>query len=118
MSAPGGVVALRIYLNETDRHHHLPLYEAIVLKAREMHLNGATVLRGQIGFGSSKKIHGAAGLRIAQDMPIIIEIVDTEDRLRPFLAVLDEMMSGGLVTLTAVDVAGARPQREARPASS
>jgi len=95
---------LRIFIGESDRWHHQPLYEAIVLKAREMHLAGATVLRGPIGFGKSSRIHTAKILRLSMDLPMVIEIVDTEEKLHTFLPVLDEMMKGGLVTLEKVRV--------------
>ncbi len=95
---------LRIFIGESDRWHHQPLYEAIVLKAREMHLAGATVLRGPIGFGKSSRIHTAKILRLSMDLPIVVEIVDTEEKLNTFLPVLDEMMKGGLVTLEKVRV--------------
>jgi uncharacterized protein len=90
---------LRIFIGESDRWHHKPLYEAIVLKAREMHLAGATVLRGLVGFGKSSRMHTAKILRLSQDLPLVIEIVDSEEKINGFLPVLDEMMKGGLVTL-------------------
>lgn len=90
---------LRIFLGETDRWHHQPLYEAIVLKARAMHLAGATVLRGPMGFGKSSRLHTVKILRLSMDLPLVIEIVDSEERINEFLPVLDEMMQGGLVTL-------------------
>jgi hypothetical protein len=90
---------LRIFLGETDRWQHQPLYQAIVLKARAMHLAGATVLRGPMGFGKSSRLHTAKILRLSMDLPLVIEIVDSEERINEFLPVLDEMMQGGLVTL-------------------
>jgi uncharacterized protein len=90
---------LRIFIGESDRWHHQPLYEAIVLKAREMHLAGATVLRGPMGFGKSSRVHTAKILRLSYDLPLVIEIVDTEENINKFLPVLDEMIKGGLVTL-------------------
>src|SRR6266480_1031977 len=90
---------LRIYLGEQDKWHHTPLYEAIVLKAREMGLAGATVLRGPMGFGAHSHLHTAKILRLSMDLPMLIEIVDKEDKINAFLPVLDEMMGGGLVTL-------------------
>jgi PII-like signaling protein len=104
MNLPHDAMLLRIFIGESDRWHHQPLYEAIVLKAREMHLAGATVLRGPIGFGKSSRIHTAKILRLSMDLPIVIEIVDTEEKLNTFLPVLDEMMKGGLVTLENVRV--------------
>jgi len=99
MHIPHEAVMLRIFLGESDRWHHQPLYEAIVLKAREMHLAGATVLRGPMGFGKSSRLHTAKILRLSMDLPLVIEIVDSEQRINEFLPVLDEMMKGGLVTL-------------------
>ena len=90
---------LRIFIGESDRWHHKPLYEAIVLKAREMHLAGATVLRGPMGYGKSSRLHTAKILRLSMDLPLVIEIVDTEENINKFLPVVDEMMTGGLVTL-------------------
>jgi PII-like signaling protein len=104
MHLPHDAMLLRIFIGESDRWHHQPLYEALVLKAREMHLAGATVLRGPIGFGKSSRIHTAKILRLSMDLPIVIEIVDTEEKLNVFLPVLDEMMKGGLVTLEKVRV--------------
>jgi len=99
MHIPHDAVMLRISLGESDRWHHQPLYEAIVLKAREMHLAGATVLRGPMGFGKSRRLHTAKILRLSMDLPLVIEIVDSEQKVNEFLPVLDEMMRGGLVTL-------------------
>ena len=95
---------LRIFIGESDRWEHKPLYEAIVLKAREMHLAGATVLRGPMGFGKTSHLHTAKILRLSMDLPLIIEIVDSEEKINTFLPVLDEMMGGGLVTLEKVKV--------------
>ena len=99
MQIPQDAVLLRIFIGESDRHHHQPLYEAIVLKAREMHMAGATVLRGPMGFGKSSHLHTAKILRLSTDLPIVIEIVDSEEKVNAFLPVLDEIMDGGLVTL-------------------
>jgi PII-like signaling protein len=95
---------LRIFIGESDRWHHQPLYEAIVLRARERHLAGATVLRGPMGFGKSSRLHTAKILRLSMDLPIVIEIVDTEENLKAFLPDLEGMMRGGLVTLENVQV--------------
>jgi len=92
-------VLLRIFIGESDRYQHRPLYEAIVLKARELQLAGATVLRGPMGFGKSSHLHTAKILRLSMDLPIVIEIVDSEQKVNAFLLALDEMMGGGLVTL-------------------
>lgn len=104
MHLPEEAVLLRIFIGESDRWHHHPLYEAIVLKARELELAGATVLRGPMGFGKSSHLHTAKILRLSMDLPIVIEIVDSEAKVNAFLPVLDEMMGGGLVTLETVKV--------------
>ncbi|WGR91833.1 MULTISPECIES: DUF190 domain-containing protein [unclassified Bradyrhizobium] len=97
-------VLLRIFFGEEDRANHLPLYEAIVLKAREMHLAGATVLRGHLGFGHSTRLHTTKILRLSEDLPVIVEIVDTQEQIDRFLPVLDQLMSSGLVTIEKVQV--------------
>src|SRR5258708_27128585 len=99
MHLPHEAMLLRIFIGESDRWKHQPLHEAIVLKARELHLAGATVLRGAMGFGKSSRVHTAKILRLSDDLPLIIEIVDSEEKINAFLPVLDTMMSGGLVTL-------------------
>src|SRR4026207_2318528 len=99
MHLPENAVLLRIFIGESDRCQHRPLYEAIVLKARELELAGATVLRGPMGFGKSSHLHTAKILRLSMDLPIVIEIVDTAQKINAFLPALDEMMGGGLVTL-------------------
>jgi uncharacterized protein len=104
MNLPHDAMLLRIFIGESDRWHHQPLYEAIVLKAREMHLAGATVLRGPMGFGKSSRLHTAKILRLSFDLPMIIEIVDSEENINKFLPVVDEMMKGGLITLEKVRV--------------
>ena len=104
MHLPHEAMLLRIFIGESDRWHHQPLYEAIVLKAREVHLAGATVLRGPMGYGKSSRLHTAKILRLSMDLPLVIEIVDTEEKIQAFLPVLDEMMKGGLVTLERVRV--------------
>jgi hypothetical protein len=104
MQIPRDAMLLRIFLGQDERHHHQPLYEAIVLKAREAHLAGATVLRGPMGFGHSSRLHTAKILRLSEDLPIVIEIVDRVDRINEFLATLDAMMTSGLVTLERVQV--------------
>jgi len=104
MEVPRDSMLLRIFIGESDRWNHKPLYEAIVLKAREMHLGGATVLRGPMGFGKSSRMHTAKILRLSMDLPIVIEIVDSEEKINGFLPALEEMMSGGMVTLERVQV--------------
>src|SRR5437867_5284167 len=104
MQIPQDAVLLRVFLGESDRWHHPPLYEAIVLKARALHLAGATVLRGPMGFGKSSRLHTAKILRLSFDLPLVIEIVDSEEKIQAFLPVLDEMMGGGLLTMEKVKV--------------
>src|ERR1051325_1337637 len=104
MQIPQDAVLLRIFIGESDRWEHEPVYEAIVLKARELHLAGATVLRGPMGFGKSSRFHTAKILRLSMDLPIVIEIVDVEEKIQSFLPVLNEMMKGGLVTMEKIIV--------------
>ena len=104
MQIPHDAVLLRIFIGESDRWHHQPLYEAIVLKARQMHLAGATVLRGPMGFGKSSRLHTAKILRLSFDLPMVIEIVDSEEKIQELLPVLDEMIHGGLLTMEKVKV--------------
>ena len=119
MQIPRDAVLLRIFFGENDKFGHLPLHEAIVLKAREMHLGGATVLRGHVGFGRSSHIHTTKILRLSQDLPVVVEIVDSADKIEPFLPVLDGMMTSGLVTIEKVQVlrygsGGLRPLGDTR----
>ena len=104
MQLPEEAVLLRIFIGEADRWQHKPLYEAIVLKAREMHLGGATVLRGPMGFGRTSVLHTAKILNLSTDLPLVIEIVDSEAKIGQFLPVIDEMITGGLVTMEKVKV--------------
>jgi uncharacterized protein len=97
-------VLLRIFIGEDDKAGHQPLYEAIVLKARELGLAGATVLRGPMGFGHSSHLHTTKVLRLSQDLPLIIEIVDTEDKVADFIAAIEPIMGSGLVTTEKVKV--------------
>src|SRR5437773_7608905 len=113
MHLPHDAMLLRIFIGESDRWHHQPLYEAIVLKAREMHLAGATVLRGPMGFGKSSRLHTAKILRLSMDLPLVIEIVDSEEKIQEFLPVLDDMMHGGLLTMETVKVIDYRGQQPA-----
>ena len=91
MHLPHEAMLLRVFIGESDRWHHSPLYEAIVLKARELHLAGATVLRGPMGYGKSSRLHTAKILRLSMDLPLVIEIVDAEEKIQAFLPVLDEI---------------------------
>ena len=104
MMIPRSAVLLRIFVGETDRCDHQPLYEAIVMKAREMHLAGATVLRGPMGFGHSSRLHTAKILRLSGDLPLVIEIVDSEEKIAAFLPALEPMIGSGLVTTEKVQV--------------
>lgn len=115
MQVPHDALLLRIFIGESDRWQHMPLHEAIVLKARERHLAGATVLRGPMGFGKSSRLHTAKILRLSTDLPIIVEIVDSEENIHAFLPVLDEMIQGGLVTLEKVQVVCYRGAAEDGP---
>ena len=104
MQIPKQALLLRIFIGEDDTVNGAPLYEAIVLRARETHLAGATVLRGAMGFGASSRLHTTKILRLSEDLPLVIEIVDSEDKIGGFLPVLDGMMSSGLITLEKVQV--------------
>jgi uncharacterized protein len=104
MQVPKDAVSLRIFLGENDKHQGKPLYEAIVLAARTAQLAGATVLRGPMGFGHSSRLHTAKILRLSEDLPLLIEIVDSEDKINAFLPTLDGMMGSGLVTMEKVKV--------------
>ncbi len=104
MQIPHDAVLLRIFIGESDRWHHRPLHEAIVLKARELHLAGATVLRGPMGFGKSSRLHTSKILRLSMDLPLVIEIVDAEEKIAELLPLLDGMLQGGLVTTEKVRV--------------
>jgi len=104
-------VLLRIFIGEGDRYHHRPLYEAIVLKAREMHLAGATVLRGPMGFGHAAHLHTAKILRLSEDLPMVVEIVDTEDRIRAFVDEVEPMVASGLITLEKATVIRYGPRK-------
>ena len=104
MQIPKDAILLRIFFGESEHFEGKPLYEAIVLKARELHLGGATVLRGPLGFGHTSRLHSAKVLRLSEDLPIIVEIVDSQEKIDAFLPVLDTMMGSGLVTVEKVQV--------------
>jgi hypothetical protein len=112
MHLPEDAVLLRVFIGESDRYQHRPLYEAIVLRARQSDLAGATVLRGPMGFGKSSHLHTAKIVRLSMDLPIVIEIVDSEDKVNAFLPVLDEMMGGGLVTFERAKVIRYQDQKK------
>jgi PII-like signaling protein len=104
MKLPNECVLLRVFFGESDTHNGKPLYEQIVFKARELHLAGATVTRGIMGFGADSKIHSMKLLEISEDLPIIVEIVDTEENINLLLPFLDETIKEGLVTMEKVKV--------------
>lgn len=104
MHIPEDGYLLRIFVGESDRHGHHPLYEAIVLKAREAGLAGATVTRGVMGFGKHSVLHTAKILRLSEDLPMVVEIADSLENIEQFLPVLDQMITDGLVTLETVRV--------------
>jgi PII-like signaling protein len=101
-----------VFIGENDRWHGKPLYEALVLKAREAGLAGATVVRGVAGFGAHSRLHTAKVLRLSEDLPLVIEIVDKEERIRAFVPTCDEMIGEGLITLERVEVLKYAPGRE------
>src|SRR5262245_15460567 len=90
---------IRIYVGESDKYHGVPLYEAVVLKARELHIAGATVLRGPMGFGANSRVHTAKILRLSEDLPMVVEIVDAADKVAALIPHLEQMLTGGLVTI-------------------
>ncbi len=104
MKLAGEGLLLRIFIGEKDRKEGMPLYEYLVKKARELNLAGATVLRGIMGFGAHSRLHSAKLLRLSEDLPIVIELVDTEEKIQRFLPVLDEVVQEGMVTLERVRV--------------
>ncbi len=104
MQIPRDAVLLRIFIGESERSDGKPLYEAIVLKARELQLGGATVLRGPMGFGRSSHLHSAKILRLSEDLPMVVEIVDSQAKIDAFMPVLDRMMGSGLITVEKVQV--------------
>jgi len=111
MELPKDAMLLRIFIGEGDELKGAPLYQKIVEKAREQKLAGATVLRGPMGFGKSSHLHTAKILRLSMDLPMVIEIVDTEEKIQGFLPHLDSMIQGGLVTLEKVQALMYRGQR-------
>jgi uncharacterized protein len=103
-SLPDESTLLRIFTGDKHRFHHRPLFEAIVLKARELKLAGATVLHGTLGFGKSSRLHQANPLRLSSDLPVVIEIVDSSEKINSFLPILEEMMPSGLITMEKAQV--------------
>lgn len=114
MKLQGEATLLRIFVGETDKHDHShkPLYEQIVLKARELQLAGATVLRGIMGYGASSRVHTAKVLRMSEDLPVVIEIVDSQENIAKLLPFLDEVVTEGLVTMEKVSVVTYRHSTE------
>ena len=104
MKIPENGKLLRVFIGESDKWNHQPLYEAIVLKARELGLAGATVLRGSMGFGAKSHLHTSKILRLSADLPLIIEIVDSQENIDKLLPLLDDMVQDGLVTIEDVRV--------------
>jgi len=104
MKLPSEVQLLRIFIGESDKHQHRPLYEVIVEEARRRGMAGATVLKGILGFGADSRMHTAKILRLSEDMPIVVEIVDKPERIAAFLPDLDKMITEGLITLETVRV--------------
>lgn len=103
-SAPKEFILLRIFTGDNHRFHHRPLFEAIVLKARDLKLAGATVLHGALGFGASSRLHQADPLMLSSDLPVVIEIVDTSEKINAFIPILEQMMPSGLITLEKAQV--------------
>ncbi len=116
MNLPEDGKILKIYIGESDRWEHKPLYEAIVLKAKELGMAGATVLRGPMGFGGTSHLHTSKILRLSMDLPIVIEIVDTTEKIEKFLPILDRVIKGGLVTIEEVKVIHYRSDGDSKPA--
>ena len=104
MKLPEKSVLLRIFIGESDKFKGKPLYEQIVLKARELNLAGATVLRGIMGFGADSRMHSAKLLDLSMDLPIVVEIVDTKEQIDKILPFIDENLTEGLVTLENIKV--------------
>jgi uncharacterized protein len=104
MKKEGEELRLRVYIEALDKWKHQPLYEAIVLRARELGLSGATVLRGPLGFGATARLHKAKVHRLSEDLPVLVEIVDREEKINSFLPELDQMVGDGLVTLKKIRV--------------
>jgi PII-like signaling protein len=113
MKIEGEAKLLTIYIGEHDHYRHRPLYQVIVETLREKGVAGATVLRGIEGYGKRSRIHTASILRLSEDLPIVIQVIDNEERIRSILPAIDEMVPGGLVTLQAIDVMIYRPEMEA-----
>lgn len=118
MTLPPACLLLRVFLGESDRFEGRPLHEALVLKARELGLAGATVLRASLGYGAASRLHSAKILRLSADLPLVLEIVDAEEKIQAFLPTLEAMLDGGLVTLEQVRVIQYRHGRSPRSADT
>lgn len=108
MKIEGDGLLVRVFIGESDRWHDRPLYEAIVRRAREEGLAGATVLRGIEGYGANSRIHSVKILRLSEDLPLVIEIVDAAERIEAFLPLLDEMVTEGLITVEGIRIVAYR----------
>ncbi|RMH73169.1 MAG: DUF190 domain-containing protein [Gemmatimonadetes bacterium] len=97
-------ILLRIFISETDTYHKKPLYEQIVIKAHELGIAGATVLRGLMGYGAGSRIHSAKVLRLSDDLPVVVELVDVEEKLNPLIPFLNDVVTEGLITMEKVTV--------------
>ncbi len=104
MKIPENGILLRVFIGESDRTNGSPLYEHIVMLARKNNIAGATVLRGIMGYGAASRVHSAKILRLSEDMPIIIEIVDSEEKIQDFIPLLGELVQEGLITIEKVNV--------------
>jgi hypothetical protein len=109
---PKESILLRIFTGDNHRFHHRPLFEAIVLKARELKLAGATVLHGALGFGASSRLHQANPLMLSSDLPVVIEIVDSPEKINAFLPILETMMPSGLITMEKAQVMALLDEQE------
>jgi hypothetical protein len=113
MKVPENGQLLRIFIGESDKWGGIPLYEAIILKARELNIAGATMLRGMMGYGAASRIHTAKILRLSEDLPVVVEIVDSAEKIEMLLPFIDEMVEEGLVTLEDIRVIQYRVARTA-----
>ena len=104
MNIPEHAVLVRIFVGEQDMHERVPLYEAIVMKAREQNIAGATVLKGVMGYGASSRVHTSKILRLSEDMPMVVELVDSETRMQPLLQWLETVVDSGLITIEKIRV--------------
>jgi PII-like signaling protein len=111
MQIPEEGQLLRIFIGESDKWEGQPLYEAIILKAREMGIAGATMLRGMMGYGAASRIHTAKILRLSEDLPVVVEIVDSAEKIAALLLMIEEMVMGGLITLEDIRVIQYRAPR-------